>query len=37
MFSQMNGYKLFERRMTLFRHFSLLKNGNAIIMIQLKF
>jgi len=34
-FPVMVGYMLFKSQLTLLRHFSLLENGNAIVMIQL--
>jgi len=33
-FDKMNGYMLFKSQMTLFRHFSLLKNENSIVVTQ---
>jgi len=31
---EMNGYMLFERQITLFRHFILLENGNGNVVMQ---
>jgi len=35
-FDKMNGYMLFKSQITLLRHFSLLENENATVMIAMR-